>query len=99
MGPGSNQYSDTITMQVHGAVPVPVGRYIEINIFYSTNGSGLFGTGSTKPLYEYPLIRDWETGIQYDDISQFYDLNHTYKDNRLFDVTLMPLENLQEYSR
>lgn len=95
---GNADKTNPLIIQMHGAASIPVGHRIEIHI-YLLGGLGLFGTGTPKPQFEYPLITDLETGIQYGDMFQFYELvDKAYKDNQLFEAQTIPLENLQEHS-
>ena len=95
---GNADITQPFIVQMHGAVALPVGRQIELRI-YLLGGLGLFGTGSPKPQFDYPLIKDLETGIQYGDLFQFYaDMGKAYNANQLFAAQENPLENLQEHS-
>lgn len=89
---GNVDKTNPFIIQIPGAIPVPVGHRVEIRIF---NMHGLFG--GNKPLFEYPLIKDMETGIQYGDLDNF-DTGKNAARNMLPDAQITLQKNLDEYA-
>lgn len=91
---GNTDKTSSFILQIPGAIPVPVGHRVEIRIFCS---EGLFGIGGNKPLFEYPLIKDMETGIQYGDLDNF-DTGKNASRNMLPDAQITLQKSLNEYA-
>lgn|GEM_PF-1301522 len=80
-----------VPLHVHGAVAIPVGHRVEIHVYY--------GTDSSEPQFEYPLIADLETGIQYGALGHFHEDFSAYREGQLFEAQVTPMPNLREHSR
>lgn len=90
---GNTDKTSAFIMQIPGALPIPVGHRVEIIIY---NMGGLFG--GNHPLFERPLIKDLDTGVQFGDLDNF-DTGKNAARNMLPDAQITPHQHLNEYAR
>lgn len=86
-----------ITLQMRGVAAIPVGHRVEVRIFNAPEKTSFLNLEKSKPLFDSPLVFDIDTGIYYGDLHQFYNLNHIYKPNQVFDAQITPFEHLSVY--